>query len=61
MICYMDRTWCRTENCKYYQTCKKAQIYAMRKQAQEVPDVRDRIPYAVDDMSERCADFEVEE
>jgi hypothetical protein len=31
----------------------------MRQQAKEVPDVRYRIPYAVDDMSERCADFEV--
>ena len=61
MICYMDKTWCRTENCKHYQTCEKAQPYAMRKQAQECPDVRDRIPYAVRDMSSVCEDFEVAE
>ena len=61
MICYMDKCWCRTENCKHYQTCKRAQPYAMRKQAQECHDVRDRIPYAVRDMSEVCADFEVAE
>ena len=60
MICYEDKTWCRCENCKNYQTCEKSQIYAMRKQAQEVPDVRDRIPYAVRDMSDVCADFEVQ-
>ena len=61
MMCYMDKTWCRTENCKHYRECEKAQIYAMRKQAQEVPDVRDRIPYAVRDMSSVCEDFEVAE
>ena len=61
MICYMDKTWCRTENCKHYQTCEKAQPYAMHKQAQEVKDVRDRIPYAVRDMSAVCEDFEVQE
>ena len=61
MICYMDRTWCRTESCKHYRACEHAQPYAMHKQAQEVPDVRDRIPYAVRDMSEVCADFEVAE
>lgn len=58
---YMDRTWCRTESCKHYRECEKAQPYAMHKQATEVKDVRDRIPYAVRDMSERCADFEVAE
>ena len=61
MICYEDKTWCRTEKCKRYQTCEKSQIYAMRKQAKECPDVRDRIPYAVRDMSSVCEDFEVEE
>lgn len=61
MMYYMDRTWCRTESCKHYRECEKAQPYAMHKQAKEVADVRDRIPYAVDDMSERCADFEVKE
>jgi hypothetical protein len=61
MICYMDKTWCRCENCKHYHECEKAQPYAMRKQARECPDVRDRIPYAVCDMSGRCADFEVAE
>ena len=43
---YMDRTWCRCERCKHYQECDIAQPYAMRKQAKECPDVRDRIPYA---------------
>ena len=61
MICYMDKTWCRCENCKHYQTCEMAQPYAMRKQAKEVADVRDRIPYAVRDMSSVCEDFEVQE
>lgn len=61
MNCYMDKTWCRCERCKYYRTCEKSQIYAMHKQAKEVPDVRYRIPYAVRDMSEICADFEVAE
>ena len=61
MICYMDRTWCRTESCKHYRECEKAQPYAMHKQAKEVKDVRERIPYAVRDMSEVCADFEVAE
>lgn len=61
MICYMDITWCRTESCKQYQTCEKTLKYAMHKQATEVKDVRERIPYAVCDMSERCADFEVAE
>ena len=61
MICYMDKTWCRCENCKNYRECEKAQPYAMRKQAQECPDVRDRIPYAVRDMSGVCKDFEVAE
>ena len=61
MITYMDKTWCRCENCKHYHECEKAQPYAMKKQAQECPDVRDRIPYAVRDMSEVCADFEVAE
>ena len=60
MICYMDRTWCSCERCKHYQECDIAQPYAMRKQAKECPDVRDRIPYAVRDMSEVCADFEVQ-
>jgi hypothetical protein len=54
----MDKTWCRTENCKHYQTCEKAQPYAMHKQAREVPDVRDRIPYAVRDMSDVCEDYD---
>ena len=58
---YMDIAWCRCERCKHYQECDIAQPYAMRQQAKEVPDVRYRIPYAVDDMSERCADFEVAE
>jgi hypothetical protein len=31
----------------------------MRQQAKEVPDVRDRIPYAVRDMSDVCEDYEV--
>ena len=61
MICYMDRTWCRCERCKHYQKCDIAQPYAMRKQAKEVADVRDRIPYAVRDMSEVCGKFEVQE
>ena len=61
MITYMDKTWCRNERCKHYKTCEKAQPYAMKKQATEVPDVRDRIPYAVRDMSSVCADFEVAE
>lgn len=61
MIYYMDRTWCRTESCKHYRECENAQPFAMHKQAKEVADVRERIPYAVDDMSERCADFEVAE
>jgi hypothetical protein len=33
----------------------------MRQQAKEVPDVRDRIPYSVRDMSAVCNDFEVAE
>ena len=61
MICYMDRTWCRCERCKHYHECDIAQPYAMHKQAQEVKDVRDRIPYAVRDMSAVCEDFEVQE
>jgi hypothetical protein len=61
MITYMDRTWCKCENCKHYYECKKSQKYAMRKQAHEVKDVRDRIPYAVRDMSSVCEDFEVAE
>ena len=61
MICYMDRTWCSCERCKHYQECDIAQPYAMRKQAKECPDVRDRIPYAVRDMSSVCEDFEVAE
>ena len=61
MITYMDKTWCRNERCKNYRICEKAQPYAMRKQAQERPDVRDRIPYAVRDMSSVCEDFEVAE
>ena len=61
MICYEDKTWCRTENCKHYHECKKAKPYAMKKQAQECPDVRDRIPYAVRDMSSVCEGFEVAE
>ena len=61
MICYMDITWCRCERCKHYHECEKAQPYAMRKQAKECPDVRDRIPYAVRDMSSVCEDFEVQE
>lgn len=60
-MCYMDKTWCRTENCKHYRICEKAQPYAMRKQARECPDVRDRIPYAVRDMSDDCNDYEVAE
>lgn len=55
---YMDITWCRCERCKHYQECDISQPYAMRKQAQEVPDVRDRIPYAVRDMSDVCEDYE---
>lgn len=61
MICYMDRTWCRCERCKHYQECDIAQPYAMRKQAKECPDVRDRLMYAVRDMSSVCEDFEVAE
>ena len=61
MICYEDKTWCRCENCKNYRFCENSQIYAMRKQAEEVKDVRDRIPYAVCDMSSVCEDFEVSE
>ena len=57
----MDITWCRTENCKHYEECKMSQKYAMRKQAKECPDVRDRIPYAVRDMSDVCEDYEVAE
>lgn len=59
MICYMDTTWCSCERCKHYRTCDKAETYAMRKQARECPDVRDRIPYAVRDMSSVCEDYEV--
>jgi hypothetical protein len=33
----------------------------MKKQAKECPDVRDRIPYAVRDMSDVCKDYEVAE
>lgn len=58
MMCYMDKTWCRTENCKHYEECKRSQKYAMRKQEKEVPDVRDRIHYAVRDMSDVCEDYE---
>lgn len=58
MICYMDRCWCRSETCRHYETCEKSQKYAMRKQAKECPDVRDRIPYAVRDMSEVCKEYE---
>ena len=61
MICYEDKTWCRTENCKHYHECQMAKPYAMKKQAQEGPDVRDRIPYAVRDMSSVCEGFEVTE
>lgn len=61
MITYMDKTWCRCENCKHYRECEKSQPFAMRKQAQEVPDVRDRLPYAVRDMSIVCNDYEVAE
>ena len=61
MNCYMDKTWCRCENCKHYSACENSQIYAMKKQAEEVKDVRDRIPYAVRDMSSVCEDFEVTE
>ena len=61
MICYEDKTWCRTENCKHYEECKMSKKYAMRKQAKECPDVRDRIPYAVRDMSSVCEGFEVAE
>ena len=61
MICYMDTTWCSCERCTHYRTCDIAEPYAMRKQAKEVPDVRDRIPYAVRDMSSVCEDYEVEE
>ena len=61
MICYEDRTWCKTESCKHYHECEKTFRFAMHKQAQEVKDVRDRIPYAVRDMSEVCADYEVAE
>lgn len=61
MICYEDKTWCRTENCKHYHECRKAKPYAMKKQAQECPDVRDRIPYAVRDMSSVCEGCEVAE
>ena len=60
-MCYMDKTWCRTENCKHYRICEKAQPYAMRKQAKECPDVRDRLMYAVRDMSGVCKDYEVQE
>ena len=61
MMYYMDITWCRCERCKHYQECDIAQPYAMRQQAKEVADVRDRIPYAVRDMSSVCEDFEVAE
>jgi hypothetical protein len=57
----MDKTWCRNERCKHYQTCEKAQPYAMKKQATEVPDVRDRLMYAVRDMSAVCKEYEVAE
>jgi hypothetical protein len=60
-MCYMGKTWCRYENCKYYRFCENSQIYAMKKQSHECPDVRDRIPYAVRDMSSVCEDFEVAE
>lgn len=60
MICYMDTTWCSCEHCQHYQTCEKAQPYAMRKQAKECPDVRDRIPYAVRDMSDVCGKYKAE-
>ena len=60
MECYMDRCWCRTETCRHYQTCERAQPYAMKKQAKECPDVRDRIPYAVRDMSDVCKEYERE-
>ena len=58
MICYMDKCWCRCERCKKYHECENAQPYAMRKQAKETPDVRDRIPYAVRDMSDVCEKHE---
>lgn len=61
MICYMDKTWCDAKRCKNYGNCEKSLLYAMRKQAKEVPDVRDRIPYAVRDMSSVCEDLEVAE
>ena len=61
MICYMDKTWCDAKRCKNYGNCEKSLLYAMRKQAKECPDVRDRIPYAVRDMSSVCEDFEVAE
>ena len=57
-MCYMDITWCRCERCKHYQECDIAQPYAMRKQAEEVKDVRDRLMYAVRDMSDVCEDYE---
>ena len=58
MICYMDRCWCRSETCRHYETCEKSQKYAMRKQAKECPDVRDRLPYAVRDLSDVCKEYE---
>ena len=61
MICYMDKTWCSARNCKHFYECEKSEKYAMRKQAKECPDVRDRIPYAVRDMSSVCKDYEVQE
>ena len=61
MICYEDKTWCDAKRCKNYGNCEKSLLYAMRKQAAECPDVRDRIPYAVRDMSDDCNDYEVAE
>lgn len=61
MICYMDIIWCSCERCKHHEDCDLSEKYAMRKQSKEVPDVRDRIPYAVRDMSSVCEDYEVEE
>ena len=43
---YMDITWCRCENCKYYRFCENSQIYAMKKQGKE--DYQIKIQYRDD-------------